>query len=198
MYIVNIIMTFAFLMLFMSMFENMSIKNENMLQHMAEYDILTNLSNRHRMTNIFNDLVATNIEFSVAILDIDNFKNVNDTYGHNVGDKALKAFAEVLRDAETDNIYVSRWGGEEFLVVLTGDNTYQRAKALLEQIRIDTTNIRISTDNEELSITVSCGIAKWQQDERASKTINRADSYLYIAKNNGKNQVIANDNEELN
>lgn len=197
MYIANIIVTFFFLMLFMSMFEKTSIKNENMLQHMAEYDLLTNLSNRHRMTNIFNNLAEKNTEFSVAILDIDNFKKVNDTYGHNVGDKALIAFAEVLKEAESDNIYVCRWGGEEFLVVMAGKNTYVRAKALLEQIRIDVSNVRIPTDSEVLTITVSCGIAKWHKGENATKTIHRADSYLYIAKNNGKNQIVANDNEEL-
>ncbi len=196
MYMINIVMTFAFLMLFMAMFERMSLRNEERLQHMAEYDLLTNLSNRHRMTGIFNNLLEQNTEFSVAILDIDNFKKVNDTYGHNVGDKTLKAFAGVLSEVETDNIHVSRWGGEEFLVVLTGENTYKRAYSLLEQIRIDTSNIRIPIDSGELAITVSCGIAKWHHGERAGKTINRADSYLYIAKNSGKNQVIANDNEE--
>ncbi len=197
MYMINIVMTFIFIMIFMAMFEKMAIHNESMLQHMAEYDLLTNLSNRHRMTTIFNDLIAADTDFSVAILDIDNFKKVNDTYGHNIGDKVLKAFAEILNKSESHDIYASRWGGEEFLVVLSGENTYNRAKSLLERIRVDASNIRIPIEEDELAITVSCGIAQWRLGEKTSKTINRADSYLYIAKSNGKNQVIANDKEEL-
>ena len=181
----------------MSMFEKMSLKNENMLQHLAEYDILTNLSNRHRMTNIFSELTQKNCEFCVAILDIDNFKKVNDSYGHNVGDNALIAFADILRKAESDNVYVGRWGGEEFLVVTAGDSTYTHSKDLLEQIRVDISKVGIPTDNGEIFITVSGGISKFLKGEPVSKTIQRADSYLYIAKNNGKNQIIANDNEEL-
>lgn len=192
-FITNTIMMFSFLILFMSMFEQMSLKNEDALQHLADYDLLTNLSNRHRMTALFDELVRNKIGFSVAILDIDDFKKVNDTYGHGVGDKALKAFANVLKSAETDNIYTCRWGGEEFLVVLAGDNTYETAKALLELIRINVSNIRIPTDTGELKITVSSGIAKYQEGERSAHTINRADEYLYIAKKSGKNQIIAND-----
>lgn len=190
---INIIMIFAFLMMFMSMFERMSLRNEENLQHMAQYDLLTNLSNRHRMTAIFEELKSTNTGFSVAILDIDDFKTVNDTYGHGIGDKALKAFADVLKMAEKEDVYTCRWGGEEFLVVLKGDNTYETAKALLELIRVNVSNIRIPTDDGELKITVSSGIAKYHQGERPANTINRADEYLYIAKKNGKNQVIANE-----
>lgn len=196
-YTINIIMTFAFLMLFMSMFENMSLRNEGMLQHFAEYDLLTNLSNRHRMTSIFDNLNASYTGYSVAILDIDNFKKVNDTYGHNVGDMALKAVADVLREVEDNNVYVCRWGGEEFLVVAAGDNTYEESKELLEQVRANVEAIRIPTEHGDLSVTVSCGIAKSRLGEKSSKTTNRADSYLYIAKNNGKNQIVANDNEGL-
>lgn len=194
-YTINIIMTFVFLMMFMSMFERMSLNNERTLLHLAEYDLLTNLSNRHRMTAIFDNLLKNDTGFSVAILDIDNFKKVNDTYGHNIGDTTLKAFADVLKAVENDNIYACRWGGEEFLVVLKGDNTYETAKALLELIRVNVSNIRIPTDEGELKITVSSGITKYRRGERPSNTINRADSYLYIAKNSGKNQVIANDTD---
>lgn len=190
---INIIMIFAFLMMFMSMFERMSLQNEKVLQHMAQYDLLTNLSNRHRMTAIFEEFRKKKTGFSVAILDIDDFKKVNDTYGHNIGDKALKTFAEVLRNAEQDNIYACRWGGEEFLVVLEGENTYETAKALLELIRVNVSNLRIPTDDGELKITVSSGIAKYHVGERPSNTINRADEYLYIAKKSGKNQVVANE-----
>ena len=190
---INIIMTFAFLIMFMSMFERMSLQTESSLQHLAEYDLLTNLSNRHRMTAIFDKLVKNNIGFSVAILDIDDFKKVNDTYGHNAGDRTLKAFADVLKDVEKDDIYACRWGGEEFLIVLEGENTYETAKALLELVRVNVSNLRIPTDEGELKITVSSGIAIYHQGERPSNTINRADSYLYIAKSSGKNQVIANE-----
>lgn len=195
-YIINIIVTFFFIMLFMAMFERMSLRNEAMMQHMAEYDLLTNLSNRLRMTSIFNKLGEKKIEHSVAILDIDNFKKVNDTYGHNVGDAALVTFANILKGIENDEIYACRWGGEEFLVVVSGKNTYEQAKKLLEKIRIDISKTCIPTDDGELYITVSCGIAKWDLKEKSSKTIHRADAYLYKAKHNGKNQIIANDNEE--
>ena len=164
---------------------------------MAEYDLLTNLSNRLRMTSIFNRLEEKKIEHSVAILDIDNFKKVNDNYGHNVGDSALVTFANILKSIENENIYACRWGGEEFLVVVSGKDTYEQAKKLLEQVRIDISKACIPTDNGELYITVSCGIAKWDLEEKNSKTIHRADAYLYAAKNSGKNKIIANDNEEL-
>lgn len=193
----NQCIVFAFIMAYMSLFSKMSLNIEHILQHSAEYDALTGLANRYKINSTFEQLCGktsdTQTDFSIAIIDIDNFKRVNDTYGHNVGDLVLKNIAGILKNAETSDIYASRWGGEEFLVVVAGDNSLAAAKDILEQIRVNVAESVVHADSESISITVSCGIALHNKTDSIVTTVSRADSYLYEAKATGKNKVVSHD-----
>ena len=194
---INASIVFMFLIIYHYLYQNMGLATERLLQHMVECDMLTGLSNRYAMNTLFDELIPEEYEteqnFSIAILDIDNFKLVNDTYGHNVGDEVLKMVAEILKESEGSNIHASRWGGEEFLIVISGKNSYETAKALLELIRVKVESSSLETKNKKISITISCGISIHHFEEPIISTISRADSFLYKAKNNGKNQVVAED-----
>lgn len=197
-YIINSIVVFSFLIIFFLLYEKMGLSIEILLKNTAEYDVLTGLSNRYRMNSIFEQLLKvehnSTTEFSIGILDIDNFKKVNDTYGHNVGDLILKNVADVLHDVEKDNIYACRWGGEEFLLLVTGNNSLETAKILLELIRVNVANKVTEADDNKISVTISSGVTLHINGENLISTVERADSYLYTAKKSGKNKVFTGDN----
>jgi diguanylate cyclase (GGDEF)-like protein len=162
------------------------------IQEMAQHDELTALFNRHHM----NDLLATTARqmersaktFSVCIIDIDHFKKVNDTYGHRIGDEVLRCFARKasadLRPTDT----LARWGGEEFLMLMTDTRTEQ---ALARVLRLHAaTNELVFGDAPNLRVTFSTGIAQYRPNESIDSLIERADQALYKAKNGGRNQTV--------
>lgn len=196
-YSINSFIVFAFLVVYLSLHSSMEYKIEELLHRTAEFDALTGLANRYRIHEVFDRLTNSSSdkseEFSVAIMDIDNFKNVNDTYGHMVGDKVLKMVADILKSVENDQVHCSRWGGEEFLVVVSGSKSLDTATALLELIRVNISKGVVKEAEKDIQITISTGIALHNVEESILATIGRADTYLYEAKMSGKNKVITND-----
>lgn len=193
-YIINSCVVFAFLIVFLSLYENMEHHIELYLKHTAEHDPLTGLANRRKMHEFF-DSIDVSSEYSIALIDIDGFKKVNDTYGHNIGDDVLRMVANILAKSENKNIHACRWGGEEFLLLCTCDNSFDTLKILLEQIRVEVsdTAIPLTDSDTSLNITVSSGVALHKNNEKLITTLNRSDEYLYTAKNSGKNQVYTED-----
>lgn len=128
--------------------------------------------------------------FSIAIFDIDNFKKVNDTYGHIDGDRALVLFGEVIRDSltrKTDTAY--RYGGEEFIVILPMTRSIE-ASLVAERIRKNFNEKTILIrDNVSIQLSVSAGVAEYRPGEAVSDFIRRADAFMYEAKHSGKNRV---------
>ena len=123
--------------------------------------------------------------YSIALIDIDHFKLVNDQYGHYVGDDVLKKIAEVLLGQFEDGQSVGRWGGEEFLVILP--NTQQSdAAQCIENLRAKIEVCRFSGIER---LTISAGIAQAQSDETIKALFNRVDTALYAAKEQGRNRV---------
>jgi diguanylate cyclase (GGDEF)-like protein len=125
---------------------------------------------------------------SFAILDIDRFKLVNDTYGHTTGDRVLKSVARLLRDRLRQSDIIGRYGGEEFAVVLVGTDG-PTAATVLDEIRAGLAQIRQQADGEVFTVTFSCGIACFDDFSDAPKLTEAADKALYIAKRGGRNQV---------
>ncbi|TQV72319.1 GGDEF domain-containing protein [Aliikangiella marina] len=125
---------------------------------------------------------------SVAIIDIDHFKKVNDQYGHAAGDNSIRMVAKCLTNTVRHNDYVARWGGEEFLVILTEiiDISSER---VYERIRQAVADIRLSQGNQQFSITVSIGIARFRDREGVASVMREADKALYRAKENGRNRI---------
>jgi diguanylate cyclase (GGDEF)-like protein len=159
----------------------------------AASDYLTGLYNRRyfydQAPRLVNDCLRRALPSSVAILDIDHFKRLNDTYGHEIGDQMLKAVADRLQTlfVGSDNL-LSRLGGEEFAILFTEMDS-QAATDLCDKVRADLSCLKITADDEELSVTVSIGVAEISGYEAFENYLNAADQFLYMAKHKGRNQV---------
>ena len=162
----------------------------NDLKQLARRDTLTGLSNRLAMTEALRHeyllYKRSGIRFALIILDVDHFKQVNDSYGHNTGDLVLQHIATLLTQSIRETDFVARFGGEEFIVLLP--DTDDTAITVAEKIR---TNIADSKFPEVKQITVSLGVAIADpQDHSEDDLIQRADIALYQAKNTGRNKTL--------
>ncbi|MCP4386976.1 MAG: diguanylate cyclase, partial [Gammaproteobacteria bacterium] len=129
--------------------------------------------------------------FSYAILDIDHFKRINDTYGHNAGDKALKIVAQIMQSYVRQSDYVFRIGGEEFVLLLTSTNA-SAAATMVEKMRTGISESSFHFKGEPVSLTLSAGITETRNGDNVESIYERADAALYKAKNSGRNcQFIA-------
>lgn len=124
----------------------------------------------------------------VAMLDIDHFKKVNDTYGHAVGDQVIKALAHLLKQRLRKTDAIGRYGGEEFAVAMPGCDA-DAARHLLRDIRIRFKEIRFSAENEDFTVTLSAGVVSARDCAEVSALLVGADEALYRAKRNGRDQV---------
>ena len=118
-----------------------------------------------------------------------NFKSVNDTYGHDAGDEVLKYIAKLLKEKSRSTSFISRWGGEEFLLVFpdcNGDNAY----IALERLRNTIQNSVIKVGNQEIQVTMTFGLTEFGYDKDEEAAIKEADEKLYMGKQNGRNQVV--------
>lgn len=164
---------------------------------LAARDQLTGLCNRRNFDQRLEGTIARTARhgdiFSLLMIDIDHFKNINDYYGHSVGDEVLRRFGEVLTARLRQNDVAARWGGEEFVVLADGANL-DNARMLAEQIR---ESVATTTFSPVPRVTVSVGIADYQEGETGDDLLRRADKALYGAKRNGRNRVIAAENGQM-
>ncbi len=162
------------------------------MEKLASIDDLTGLQNRRAVLQSGADEFARSVrsdrDLCCLILDIDHFKNINDTYGHATGDEVLKAFANMLENTVRQADILGRIGGEEFLII-AGETDITQAAVLAERIRVNTQAIEHDTIMEA-PITVSIGIAALEQQESIGELISLADKALYRAKDKGRNQAI--------
>ena len=164
------------------------------LERLAGTDPLTGAFNRRRFLEVGNaELRRTKRyqhTFSVLMLDIDRFKAVNDTYGHSIGDLALKETVTVIQDAMRGQDTLGRLGGEEFAVIVP-ESGVEDAAAVAERIRASIAQIVIDTPDEPLSFTMSIGVSESDNDDDSVEdALKRADKALYAAKEQGRNQVV--------
>jgi diguanylate cyclase (GGDEF)-like protein/PAS domain S-box-containing protein len=170
-------------------------KNKHLKQAQAELkklaitDKLTNIFNRHKLDEVIDEEKKRSDRYShsfgIIILDIDHFKEVNDTYGHHIGDEVLQEFAKVLTSHSRDTDIVGRWGGEEFLIIVPEadkDSLIHFANGLKSTIKLTC----FHTVNK---LTASIGISLYQNGESVEATVARADDALYISKNRGRDQI---------
>ena len=167
------------------------------LQYQATHDNLTKLFNRQKLNDEFDKEIFReqryNHGLSLVMFDIDNFKSVNDTYGHDVGDMVLKDISKILLDSIRITDIASRWGGEEFMILLP-DTSLSNAANVAEIIRKNIENYIFS--NVPHNITVSLGVAVFQNGTDCKDSmIKNVDLALYKAKGDGKNQVVQYTNE---
>ncbi len=157
-------------------------------------DELTGLYNRRGMLQQFTNLeeiaLRNSLSLSFVIADLDDFKRYNDTMGHLAGDEFLSSLGKSLLDLMSSNQVIGRWGGEEFAICLLGSDI-NKAAEFAEKIRKKVLDIDMPIKMGKQKISVSLGVAELKNDESVMETIKRADKSLYLAKSNGKNQVVA-------
>lgn len=198
---IRFIATFAVLSLFTALHEYARARNQSELirvsaqfDRLSHTDVLTALPNRRYM---MEKLEAENSRFirhlhpySILYGDIDNFKSINDRYGHQVGDAALQAIAHVLRSSLRQHDEVSRWGGEEFLVLLP-ETDARVALEVAEKLREAIAAIDFRQGDAKLPLTMSFGVQTVSNPDRVDALIHAADQKLYQAKQSGKNRIVA-------
>jgi len=165
------------------------------MEQLATTDELTGLPNRRSFDRKLEEAVArhgrADRRFGLIILDIDHFKEVNDTWGHAVGDEVLEEVAGVLRDSVREIDVPARYGGEEFAVILE-ETALEGAERVAERIRQGVADLEFQADGEAFQCTVSLGIAIWSGDgETVDAIVEAADDALYYAKEHGRNRVAA-------
>ncbi len=199
MYIVNALFMFIIIFCFMMLLfwdinhrsDRLAAKN-NQLDEMSKKDPLTKLYNRRYMNYELNRrmsyLIGEGRLFGLIMADIDNFKNVNDTYGHDAGDDVLIAVANEFTKALRGDDCVCRWGGEEFLVVINGN--HQVTSDVAERIRKRVEDLTIETNGHQIKVTMTFGVSESIPGLRMERLIQIADERLYKGKQGGKNCVV--------
>lgn len=163
---------------------------------MASTDYLTGLHNYKSFYQTVNDFSSTYCRresaFCMAILDIDDFKMVNDTYGHPVGDEILAGVAKLISDNIRSTDFAARYGGEEF-AILFPDITLEQAEKLCERLRESIEDRTFTVDGHAVRVTISIGVSRLEalSEEVVSRFIKRVDTLLYDAKSSGKNKVVS-------
>jgi len=159
------------------------------LEYSATYDNLTRLFNRHSFIKIFDRVLNQPIKKSLIYFDIDHFKQINDTFGHDVGDLVLKKVARVVRKTLRRDDVVARWGGEEFVVLLP--NTDKKAATVVaEKLRKAIKELEIP-QLKGRKVTASFGVTEIKKGDTLDSAIKRADEALYEAKRSGRDRVVS-------
>lgn len=165
------------------------VKKTQSLQNQADHDTLTHLWTRSYLMEHFQDVKKKGVPFSVVMCDIDNFKKINDTYGHNCGDYILENIADIIQKNSPEDSIVTRWGGEEFIVLLE-DCDITKSKPLVESTREKIAETVFAYKDQNLHVTMTFGISTSMEDRELTKLIELADDRMYVGKQNGKNRVI--------
>lgn len=161
------------------------------LHHLAVTDELTGTFNRNHLNNVLAQEMARDIRydktFGLLIIDIDHFKNINDSFGHAVGDEVLRKTAQILSVSIRSNDTLVRWGGEEFVVIAIEVNE-TALKQLCEKLR---NKIEGASFGAVDTVTVSIGATLFRKDDTRDALLSRADKALYQAKGNGRNTIVS-------
>jgi diguanylate cyclase (GGDEF)-like protein len=166
------------------------------LRALAEVDQLTQLANRHKSTELLTHLLALarrqHVPFSLVVIDVDHFKQVNDRFGHSTGDDVLRCLGAALRRSFRDEDVVARWGGEEFVIGMYGmgaGDGVTRLYRVLDNVRNE---MHTAPDNSRFGVTFSAGVAEFPRDGHDLQSLYRsADAALYTAKGAGRARVFA-------
>ncbi len=171
-------------------------KQAQALYECAIRDPLSGLYTRLFMSDGIGRLISSSNrgnlhELAIVMFDLDGFKSVNDTYGHDVGDKVIKEFGRIIKSCTRDTDIAARYGGEEFILALPCNDLNEQGGAIVaERIRAKLANTAIGIGGgKTLKVTTSCGVAYCRKDDTLETLIQRADKHLYIAKHSGKNRV---------
>lgn len=163
------------------------------LSYTAMHDSLTGLYNRHSLRDFFDSLDESGNEYCVALGDIDNFKKVNDTYGHDCGDEVLITVSDIIKDSMAEQDLACRWGGEEILIIMRGtrDDCLDRMKDIRSRINASV----VESGKTSIKVTMTFGFADCHEVENSEKNhmdsiVILVDGRLYVGKKSGKNVIV--------
>lgn len=180
---------FSYLVLF---YVNTVTRARRKLERMATVDSLTGLFNRRHMIELTEKALARNERtpgnLTFMLMDIDYFKQINDEFGHDAGDRALLAISRLLESSLREQDFVGRWGGEEFLAVLP-DTDFKQALVIAERLRAQVQSMELLQGEARIGMTLSIGLTQYCPKELLSTTVARADHALYEGKSAGRNRV---------
>jgi diguanylate cyclase (GGDEF)-like protein len=162
------------------------------LRDLATHDTLTGIYNRRYLEEVVRKEVDRAQRYarplSIAMVDADHFKRINDTHGHQVGDEVLRAVSERCQKGLRSNDVLARYGGEEFVMVFP-ETSLGNARTVAERVRVAVGEVPITVGDRALAVTVSIGLAALGQEQDFSALLERADHALYAAKQSGRNRV---------
>ena len=175
------------------------LKRQNArLLELARVDSLTGLLNRRamkqRLESAFYAKSNYGVEFVVAIMDIDNFKQINDEFGHSCGDQVIKKLASIVQRKIRETDYVCRWGGDEILILLN-KSSLDGAVSTMKRIYYQISNTKIKYEQETINITVTIGICSSKDYYLLQDIIVEADRRLYRGKRKGKNRIVCSSDD---
>jgi diguanylate cyclase (GGDEF)-like protein len=156
----------------------------------ASHDTLTGLDNRQGVESKLQRRITAKQPFCVVVLDLNGFKQVNDTYGHQAGDDLLKQFATELRSASRASDVVGRWGGDEFIVVLDGN--VMEAQKHVERMQkwvFGGYTVKLGPDGPKVEMNAALGLVEWQPEEGIKEVLARADTLMYKQKTEKREQI---------
>jgi two-component system, cell cycle response regulator len=183
--------------------ERQLLEANERLRHMSQTDALTGLDNRRnleeRIEEMFEHAKRLNEPFACVMVDLDRFKSVNDTYGHQAGDAVLKQLAKILRQEVREIDRAGRYGGEEFMLLLPG-TVLDAAVTFAERVRKHIEGHTFTFDGTSIQRTASFGVSAWPHPRIAhcDGLVRAADDALYVAKETGRNRVVRFDGDEFN
>lgn len=179
--------------------EEDEIRHDQDLYHSATRDALTGLDNRQQLSYVLRHLLSSSSRrgtpLCLLVIDLDHFKEVNDSWGHQVGDQALRHVAGVILRCLRASDLACRWGGEEFVVVLPNTGK-ERAAEVAGRIRLRIAESPIVISGATINLTVSIGVAEARQSDSVQSLFDRGDERLYLAKDAGRNKVYTESDTE--
>ena len=178
---------FGFIVAYLVVFLKYALSLEKKIMNESRTDELTQISNRYGLYDFF-DLEEDKSSMALALFDIDDFKNINDTYGHVTGDYVLKRVAEIATTVLNDS-FVCRYGGEEFVVVLSDDEQhsfFDRLEVLRKNVEKET----FEFEKVKINITITIGVVNYIEGTSLEKWVEAADKKMYSGKNSGKNKTV--------
>ncbi len=195
-FIANNIITFFTIIMLATFYTSVNKRKQNDLSRKADFDELTNLYNRNAIKHISSVLMNAAREskqpFHVAIIDIDYFKKVNDTYGHASGDLVLNRLADILRQFTVKGVFAARWGGEEFVMICSSSHDYDYFTSELEKLRQKVSKTKFITEHgDKIDIRISIGSASIDYPTDLEECVIKADERLYKAKETGRNKLVS-------
>lgn len=196
----NVMALFVILAYFMFIYSWAAKQSEKRLkelsslwENLASKDMLTGLYNRRAMTDFLSEEVSRvnrgDKTFTLAMIDIDKFKSINDTYGHQAGDEVIKSISQIMSGHFRHHDMIARWGGEEFVIAFP-ETSIQSAASISDSLRKKIVATIILADGHDIQITVTIGLSSYKHEAGLDACINDADQALYFGKEAGRNQVI--------